>query len=132
VIKNILFVFRAPKSKLTRLGMSLFYFYMSLVLLGCAGMLYGVITFIQKCMHIHSSLATSWWEVIALMGVSWLMVKVFLREGYGLLDMDNIQILPKTNPPEQEHASPHAHVPSNSSSNVILFKRKSTTRSLGE
>jgi hypothetical protein len=114
MMKNISSIFSTAKNKLTRLGLSLFYFYMLLALLGCMGVIFGIITVIQKLIFFSGGTGTAWWEVIALILVSWFMAKIFLLESLSLIDMDGGKALHKLDDTEEEKKS---------NSNVIPFNK---------
>jgi uncharacterized membrane protein (DUF485 family) len=115
--KKSIFIFRAARNKLTRLGMALFYFYIIFSLIGAAGILFGSTMLLQKLVLTHDLVTSSWWEIIALILVSWLMIKVFLREALNLIDMGNKKEL------QQQPDSEEEEIPEQS--NVIPFNKNS-------
>jgi membrane-bound ClpP family serine protease len=96
MMSKMSFILSEAKRKLTRLGLSLFYFYLFLTGLGLIGFVFGIITLLQKSFIVDSLTGTSWWEAMALICVSSLMMKIFLREAFNLLDIDNTNKLQKT------------------------------------
>jgi hypothetical protein len=115
MMKNISSIFSTARNKLTRLGLCLFYFYMLLALLGCMGVIFGITTVIQNLIFFSSGTNTAWWEVIALILVSWFMTKIFLLESFKLVDLDGSKTLHKPDDTEEEQKK--------SISNVIPFNK---------
>jgi hypothetical protein len=113
-MRNISSIFSTAKNKLTRLGLSLFYFYMLLALLGCVGVIFGIVTVILQLVFLNTGGNTAWWEVIALILVSWFMAKIFILESLNLIDINESKALNKLDDTEEEDKS---------NSNVIPFNR---------
>jgi TRAP-type C4-dicarboxylate transport system permease small subunit len=100
-VKNMSSIFSQAKMKLTRLGLSLFYFYLIFAVFGVIGVFFGMITIIQKFFLIDSA-GASWWDAMMLLLVSCLMVKIFIREAFNLLDIDSVKKLQKSEEVEEE------------------------------
>jgi hypothetical protein len=115
MMKNISSIFSTAKNKLTRLGLCLFYFYMLLALLGCMGVIFGIISVIQNLILLSSGTDVAWWEVLALILVYWFMAKIFLLESFNLVDLDGAKALHKQDATEEEEKK--------SDSNVIPFNK---------
>jgi hypothetical protein len=73
-------------TNLKPLGKALFYLYITLSLLGCLGIVFGSIASVLKLMRINEMVFTPWWEIVALIMISWGMMKLFIREGIDMLD----------------------------------------------
>ncbi|GEM_PF-5483374 len=106
------------RTKLSRLGMALFYAYISLSVVGCAGVVFGIIVMIMKLAQISSTIDAPLWQTVALTLVSAIMIKIFKRESLSLLGLEGVQQI-KTMVEEVEQ------VKQASNSNVIPFVRKS-------
>ena len=116
---NVTFILKEAKSKLTRLGLALFYFYLLLVLVGSSGVIYGIITLILKVIHFNATFDSSLWEVIALIVASWFMAKIFLYESMSLIGKDISKQSSSHNLAKQETDQLNE-----SDSKVIAFDRK--------
>jgi hypothetical protein len=118
MIRNISFTLNEARTKLTRLGMVLFYVYILLALTGCAGFIFGLISMILKCMQLGAAVNTGWLELIILTLVAGFMVKFFLRESGCLLRTDKVQ-----EPLDKDYEIEEP--PQIYNSTVVPFKRKS-------
>ena len=117
MLKNISLDFSEAKNKLTRLGLSLYYFYLFLILAGAAGLVFGVISFILKFFGVGAAVNTSWVEVVALTVLSGLMIRFFVWQSLALLRPDVVreEVIAHEGPEE---------IPKEVVENVIPFRRK--------
>ncbi len=106
------------RTKLTRLGMVLFYVYLLFALTGCAGFIYGLMSMALKGLQLGTAVNTGWSEWIILTVVAGFMVKFFLRESACLLKADKVQ-----EPLDKDYEIEQPPVIYNST--VVPFKRKS-------
>jgi hypothetical protein len=118
VLQNIAAMLHQANYKLTRLGRSLFYFYLFLTLLGVVGGLLTITTILQKIL-VPASTLSAWWEIIALGIVSYGSIKFFRREASRLLEADR--------PPAPEPDYEATDTPEAPASNVIPFNRKESS-----
>ena len=114
-------------TNLKPLGKKLFWLYITLFVLGCSGMIFGVCTLVLKIADIGSAAMTPWWEIGMLIIVSWYVTKTFIQESFNLVSKDKpkpIRLIPETSP----NIVPIQKIDSTSSKdNVIPFyKRKSS------
>lgn len=121
-MKNrISLLFSGANTTLKPLGKSLFYLYITLFFLGCAGIIFSISTIVLKIANIGSATTTPWWEITMLLVVSWYTIKTFINESYNLIGKDKLQTQSKTPSPAPMLVINH-HTPSNS--NVIPFVKK--------
>lgn len=99
MIKNITQLFDKAKRELSRLGLTLFYFYFLLWLLGIIGVMSSGVLIVLKGLAVTSTLNSTWWQLISLLVVSVLMTKLFSRELFTLVGIERevklINPLPK-------------------------------------
>jgi hypothetical protein len=107
MIRNISFLFSEAKAKLSGLGMSLFYLYVSLSIAAVIGIIFSVSAIVLKFAHVGAATDMTLWELITLMIVCGLMIKLFIRESFTLVGVSSAK---------QE---------SPANSNVIPFVRRS-------
>ena len=69
-VRNISCTINEARAKLTRLGMSLFYLYVMLAFVCCAGVFFGALTLIMQFAHIGTSVEISFLQVVLLILIS--------------------------------------------------------------
>lgn len=102
-------------TSLTALGKATFYFYLTLVVTGIAGCVYGASLALLKLTAIESVALTPWSQIIMLIIGCGAMTKILIKECIKLVDDNN------SSSNEQKISQPR-RVASNS--NVIEFVRK--------
>jgi hypothetical protein len=118
--KRVSLLLSNANTTLKPLGKMLFYFYITLFFLGCAGIMYGLTLAIFKIIQIGSGAITPWWEITLLIIVSWYMTRVFIKESINLIGKESPQ------PQPNNIASPSISTMDHTTirSNVIQFKKK--------
>jgi hypothetical protein len=115
-MQKISFLLNEAHAKLTRLGLSLFYFYLFLVVAGFGGIIFGISAVVMKLIPMGVTVASSIGNLLLLAVASWFMIKIFWRESLNLIGKNKVS--PLENPQKNAEKKQAAN------SNVIPFQAK--------
>jgi hypothetical protein len=121
IIKFSSFTQNEAHSKLSHLGMALYYAYLLFAAIGAAGFIFGLLSMVLKFINKGLAVNTPWLEVIALTLICRFMIKFFLRESATLVRFVSTPQQPSG--PEPDHEV--VQVPPVFNATIIPFKSKS-------